>query len=142
MSKRLFSYRIAIIVVSLLIVFCSSSYALEDENILEMKRLQAMVTVINLELKSDLDQVVMLQEAIKVNARMSLMSQGRSPDAISFDEVAAAKRLAIQRETAINARLDAILLRSNELDAKKQVLLDRVLELSLAPRTSEAKPVR
>ena len=101
-----------------------------------------MVTVINLELKSDLDQVMMLQEAIKMNARVSLESQGRSPDALSYDDIAAVKRLAIQRETLINARLDAILLRSNELDVKKQLILDRVVEFSLAPRTSTTKSTK
>jgi len=127
---------------SFLFLFCSSSYALEDENFIEIKRLQAMVTVINLELKSDLDQVMMLQEAIKINARVSLESQGRSPDALSYDDIAAVKRLAIQRETLINARLDAILLRSNELDVKKQLILDRVVEFSLAPRTSTTKSTK
>jgi hypothetical protein len=124
------------------ILFCTSLYATEDENILEIKRLQATVTAINLELKSNLDQVLMLQEAVKINSKVSLELQGRSPDALSFDDLASAKRLAIQRETSINARLDEILLRSNELDVKKQVLLDRVMELNLAPRASVAKSAK
>jgi hypothetical protein len=135
MSKR-------IAIASVLILFCTSSYAIEDENILEIKRLQAMVTVINLELKSDLDQVMMLQEAVKMSSRISLESQGRSPDTLSFADVASAHRLAIQREALINARLDMILLRSNELDVTKQALLDRVMELSLAPRASLVKSAK
>jgi hypothetical protein len=131
-----------VLIASFLVFFSSSSYAVENEIMPEIKRLQAMVTVINLELKSDLDQVMLLQEAVKMNSRMSLELQGRSPDALSYDEVAATKRLAIQRETSINARLDAILLRSNELDAKKQVLLDRVMELSLVPRASVMKSTK
>jgi hypothetical protein len=131
-----------ILIASFLVFFSTSVYAVEDENILEIKRLQAMVIVINLELKSDLDQVMLLQEALKMNSRMSLESQGRSPDALSYDDVAATKRLAIQRETSINARLDAILLRSSELDVKKQVLLDRVMELSLVPRSSVTKSTK
>jgi hypothetical protein len=135
MSKR-------VLITLVFILFCTSLYATEDETILEIKRLQATVTAINLELKSNLDQVMMLQEAVKINSKVSLELQGRSPDALSFDDLASAKRLAIQRETSINARLDAILLRSNELDVKKQVLLDRVMELNLAPRASVAKSAK
>jgi hypothetical protein len=125
-----------ILITLFLVIFSSTSHAIEDESKLEIMRLQATVVIINLELKSDLDQVMMLQEAVKMNSRMPLESQGRSPDALSYDDIAATKRLAIQRETSINARLDAILLRSHELDVKKQVLLDRVIELSLLPRAS------
>jgi hypothetical protein len=135
MSKR-------VLITLVFILFCTSLYATEDETILEIKRLQATVTAINLELKSNLDQVLMLQEAVKINSKVSLELQGRSPDALSFDDLASAKRLAIQRETSINARLDEILLRSNELDVKKQVLLNRVMELNLAPRASVAKSAK
>ncbi len=106
-----------------------------------MKRLQTMLSVINAELKSDLDQILVLQEAIKANSRAPLEAQGRSPDTVSYEEVAAAQRRAIQRETAINSRLDAILARSAELDAKKQPLLERIRELSSTPQVPEAKRV-
>jgi hypothetical protein len=45
--------------------------------------------------------------------------------------VAAEQRRAIQRELALNARLDAILARSTSLDSKKQSILERLLELGL-----------
>jgi hypothetical protein len=99
-----------------------------------MKRLQVLLSVINSEVKSDLDQMLVLQEAITANARTPLdLQRGRSPDAVLFDDAAAAQRRAIERETAINARLDAILARNAALDAKKQPLMERVLELSVAP---------
>jgi hypothetical protein len=109
----------------------------------EMSRLLTVLSVINAELKADLDQILVLQEALKANAQGSLKAQGRTPDAISFDEVAAEQRRAIQRELALNARLDAILARSAILDAKKQSILERLLELGLvqqAPVETAAEP--
>lgn len=136
MSKRF----LACLAASLLIVFSGSLLAQEQESVLEMKRLQGLLSVINSELKSDLDQVIVLQEAIKANARMPLEAQGRSPDVVSYGDVAEAQRRAIEREAAINARLDAILERSAALDAKKQPILERLLELSLVPQVPAEKP--
>jgi hypothetical protein len=135
MSMRL----VACLAASLFIVLSASALAQEQENVLEMKRIQALLAVINSELKTDLDQILLLQEAIRANAQPPLEAQGRSPDAVMFEDVAAAKRRAIQRETAINARLDAILARSADLDAKKQPLLERIRELSLVPQAPAAK---
>ncbi len=84
----------------------------------------------NGELKADLDQILLLQEALKANARASLEAQGRSPDALMVDDMAAAQRRAIQREAALSIRFDAILARSAALDAKKQPLLERLRELA------------
>lgn len=131
-----------IIISLVLLLFCTSSFAVEDAGMQEIKRLQAIVTAINLELKSNFDQVMMLKEAVKLNSRASLESQGRSPDLLSYDDVASAKRSAIQREASINTRLDAILIRSNELDMKKQVLLDRLMELRLSTRLTVDKSAK
>jgi hypothetical protein len=128
-----------VLINSILVCFFTTSYAAEDKSIIEIKRLQAMVIVINAELKSDLDQVLMLQEAVKLNSRTPLELQSSSPDVVSYDDVEASKRMAIQREASINLRLDAILTRSKELDLKKQLLLDRVIELSKAPNTQATK---
>jgi hypothetical protein len=62
------------------------------------------------------------------------------PDAISFDEVAAAQRRAIQRELTLNARLDAILARTAALDAKKQSILERILEIGVVQQAPAALP--
>lgn len=131
--------------ISLLIVFSGSLCAQEQESVLELKRIQALLTVINTAQKFDLDQILLLQEAIRANARMPLEAQGRSPDAVYFDNVAEAQRLAIQRETAINQRLDAILARIAALDAKKQPLLDRIMELGIvqqAPAANSANTLK
>jgi hypothetical protein len=128
MSARI----LAFLATTILLVISGPSRAQDQESFLELKKLQASLAVINSELRSDLDQILILQEAIRANARMPLEAQGRSPDPVSYEDVAAAQRRAIQRETAINARLDVLLARSAELDARKQALLDRVRELSLA----------
>jgi hypothetical protein len=47
-------------------------------------------------------------------------------DTVSYDDIAAVQRRGIQRETTINARLDAILARSAALGAKKVALLERI----------------
>jgi hypothetical protein len=136
MSFRL----LACVTASIVIAFSGTVLAQEQDSVLEMKRIQVLLAVINAELKSDLDQVLLLQEAIRANAQPPLEAQGRSPDAVYYDDVAAAKRRAIQRETAINARLDAILARTADLEAKKQPLLERIRELSLIPEVQAAKP--
>lgn len=114
------------------LLIASATFAQAPASAPEMKRLQTVLSVINAELKTDLDQILILQEALKANARGSLKAQGHTPDAISFDEVAAEQRRAIQRELVLNARLDAILARSSSLDSKKQLILERLLELGLA----------
>jgi hypothetical protein len=121
---------------SLFIVFSGSLLAQQQEGALELQRLQAALSVINAEIRANLDQVMALQEAIKANSRTPLEAQGRSPDAVSFDDVAAAQRRAIENDAAINARLDAILARSAALEAEKQPLLERIRELLQVPQAS------
>jgi ADP-heptose:LPS heptosyltransferase len=124
---------------SICLVMAGSVHAQEQEIAPEMKRIQSMLAVFNGELKSDLDQILLLQEALKANARGSLEAQGRSPDALMVDDVAAAQRRAIQREAALNTRLDAILARSAVLDARKQPLLERLRELATLPSVPLAR---
>jgi vacuolar-type H+-ATPase subunit E/Vma4 len=138
MSLRRLAQASALVV----IVFCGNAHAQESDSLTEINRIQSLLAVINSELKSDLDQILLLQEAIKANARAPLEVQGRTPDAVSYEEVAAGQRRAIQREAAINARLDTILSRSAALDAAKQILLERIRELSQAPAANATLPRR
>jgi hypothetical protein len=103
-----------------------SLLAQEDGGVLELKRLRLELSMINAEIKSELDQVLVLQEAIRANARIPLEEQGRSPDIVMVDDVATAQRLAVEREAALNVRLEALFVRNAELDAKKQGILERV----------------
>lgn len=129
----MFIRNLAGLATSVVIGFSGPVAAQEQQTFTQIKTLQASLSVINSELRSDLDQILILQEAIKANARPPLEAeQGRSPDPISYEDVAAAQRRAIQRETAINVRLDELLARSAELDARKQPLLDQVRELGIA----------
>jgi hypothetical protein len=105
--------------------------AQEQDANAEMKQLQVLLAVFNSELKADLEQILALQEALKANARPLLMAQGRTPEPASYEAIAEEQRLAIQRETALNARLNALLSRSAALDARKLPILDRMRELSL-----------
>jgi len=138
MSKNIAACFIA----SFLIFFSGFLYAqvpAEDaENNQEMNRIKNVLAVINAEIKSDLDQLLILQEALKSNARMSLEAQGRSPDVVNMTDLAAAQRQAIERETSINTRIDAVLARTAELSLKKQALLEQFMELSALPQTSVA----
>lgn len=138
---------------TLLVIFPGSSFADElvltqesvasqeavhaqDQNTLEMDRIQKVLTVINAEIKSDLDQLLALQEASKAGSRMTFLAQaeqGIASDPVNIVDVNAAQRKAVERSTAINARIDALLARIDELGAKKQQLLERFLELSVAP---------
>ena len=127
MPKR----QIAWLVPLFTLLIAGSPLAQEPASSSEIRRLHTVLSVINAELKADLDQILVLQEALKANSRGSLQTQGRTPDAISFDEVAAEQRRAIQRELVLNARLDAILARSTRLDTKKQSILERLIDLGL-----------
>ena len=126
----------ALVLAALLLAFSGSLHAQAADGLVELRRVQALLSVINSELRSDLDYVMVLQEAIKANSRPALKAQGLSPDAVSFDEMAAAQRRAIEREASINARLDVILARSAALDAEKQRLLERVRALDPVPQAA------
>lgn len=118
----------------MLIAFSGSPGAQEPDSFREIKRLQNLLVIINSELKSNLDQIQIFQEALRGNTSVPLEAQqGRTPDLIMQNDVAAQQRLAIQRETALNARLEILLVQSAELDARKQPILERIRELSLAP---------
>jgi hypothetical protein len=130
---------IASIAVFLCIIMSAPSLAQEQNGAIEIRRLQALLRVINSELKSDLDQILVLQEAIRGNSRTSLAAQGRSPDIVTVEDGITAERHAIEREDAINARLDAILARSAMLDAQKQPLLERIQELGAVPLVPDAR---
>jgi hypothetical protein len=62
-----------------------------------------------------------------------MVEQGRSTDPVMYDDMVAAQRRVIQRETVLNARLDALLARSAQLDAQKQPLLERIQEIGMMP---------
>lgn len=126
----------ALVLAALLLAFSGSLHAQAADGLVELRRVQTLLSVINSELRSDLDYVMVLQEAIKANSRPALKAQGLSPDAVSFDEMAAAQRRAIEREASINARLDVILARSAALDAEKQRLLERVRALDPVPQAA------
>ena len=129
------SPRFLLCVAAPLFVAFSGSLLAQDQNAdFETQRLQAALSVINAEIKANLDAILALQEALKANSRPPLGEQGRSPDAVSFDDVAAAQRRAIENEAALNARLDAILKRNAALDAEKQPLLARIRELLQVPQ--------
>jgi hypothetical protein len=121
---------------SLFIALSGSLLAQQQDAALETQRLQAALSVINAEIKANLDEVMAVQEALKANSMMPLEAQGRSPDAVSFDDLAAAQRRAMEKEAAMKARLDAILARNAALDAEKQPLLVRVRELLQVPQAS------
>jgi hypothetical protein len=124
---------------SIFVMFSGSLSAQEQGSVLEMRKLQAILSVINAELRSDLDQILILQEAIKANARMTMEVQGRSPDPVSYDDVAVAQRFAIKREMDLNAQFDAVIAQSAALRAKKQAYVERVMEIGVAPYTSAEK---
>jgi len=121
---------LACLVAAISIVASTPLFAQDHDSMLEIKRLQTLLSVINAELKADLDQILTLNEALKANARTSLEAGGQSPEVASVADVQAAQRRAIAREAAINARLDAILARSAALDASKQPLMERIRDLS------------
>jgi hypothetical protein len=144
MTKRF----LAGLAATFLILFSTSLLAQDDlsaqdqENALEMSRIQNVLTVINSEIKSDLDQVLALQEAIKSNSRMPFLNgaeQGIAPAPVNIEDVAAAQQKAIDRGKSLESRVDALLARIAELGVKKQQLLDRFLELSQEPLAPVAK---
>jgi hypothetical protein len=118
--------------VSLLIAFCGSLSAQGQADALELQRLRAAVSVINDEIRANLDEVTTLQQAARANTR-ALDAQRNAPGPVSYDDMAAAQQRAIDSEAAINARVDAILRRNLALDAEKQPMLERVRALLQIP---------
>ena len=119
---------------ALLSIFYSGSLLAQDQGrFVEMRQIQLSLSIINSELKANLDQILMLEEAIKANDRPSMVEQGRSTDPVMYDDMVAAQRRVIQRETVLNARLDALLARSAQLDVQKQPLLERIQEIAVIP---------
>lgn len=119
---------------ALLSIFYSGSLFAQDQGrFIEMRQIQISLSIINSELKANLDQILMLEEAIKANDRPSMVEQGRSTDPVMYDDMVAAQRRVIQRETVLNARLDALLARSAQLDVQKQPLLERIQEIAVIP---------
>jgi hypothetical protein len=115
-------------------IFYSGSLLAQDQGrFIEMKQIQISLSIINSELKANLDQILMLEEAIKANDRPSMVEQGRSSDPVMYDDMVAARQRVIQRETVLNARLDALLARSAQLDGQKQPLLERIREIGVMP---------
>jgi hypothetical protein len=96
----------------------------------ELRRLQTVLNILNQELAAEYRHVDSLQQALQDNARLPLAGDAaRSPDVVSFEDVAAQKRAALRREADLNARLDAVYARIRQLDAQKQPLLSRLSEL-------------
>jgi hypothetical protein len=115
------------------ILYTGSLLAEDQGRFIEMKQIQISLSIINSELKANLDQILMLEDAIKANDRPSMVEQGRSFDPVMYDDKVAARQRVIQRETVLNARLDALLARSAQLDAQKQPLLERIREIGVMP---------
>lgn len=136
------THSLARLVAALFIIASAPLHAQEQDCAGEAKQLQALLSVINSELKADLDQILTLREALKANSWTTLDARGQSPDVASVADVQAAQRRAIARESAINVRLDAILARSAALDASKQPLLERIREISVGwkPAAPPATP--
>jgi hypothetical protein len=134
LEDRIMSIRfLACLAASLSIFFSGSLLAQDQGHFIEMKQIQLSLSIINSELRANLDQILMLGEAIKANARPSMEEQNRSADPVMYDDMVAAQRRVIQRETVLNARLDALLARSAQLDAQKQPLLERIQEIGMLP---------
>ncbi len=85
----------------------------------ELKRLQTILNTLNQELQAEYQHIRSLQEALRSNAQFPLLSQGRSPDVVAYEEVAGQERTALRREAALNAQLDVVL-RSREADRSRQ----------------------
>ena len=72
---------------SLFIAFSGSLLAQGQEAALELQRLQVALSVINGEIKANLDEVMALQEASKASSR----TLGAQAPGQSFDDMAAAQ---------------------------------------------------
>jgi predicted RNase H-like nuclease (RuvC/YqgF family) len=95
----------------------------------ELKRLQTILNTLNQELQAEYQHIRSLQEALRSNAQFPLLSQGRSPDVVAYEEVAGQERTALRREAALNAQLDVVYARVKQIEADKQPILDRLRDL-------------
>ena len=99
----------------------------------ELKRLQEWLNVLNQELKAELDQVLVLQQAQRMNTQIPMELQNNSPNIVLFIDVEASKRRAADQDAEIQARLASLLERTRSIDAKKLPILERIYELANQP---------
>lgn len=140
MSKPMLSHIASLLTVGVLALGSLPAAAQEDE-LVEMRRLQELLTVLNQELKADLDQILVLQQAQRINAAMPDM-RGRSPDMVLYTDVEAARRRAVEQDAELQARLSGLLDRSKSLDARKQQILERILEIGGSPAAATPAPAQ
>jgi hypothetical protein len=92
LKDQIMSVRFIACLAAALSIFLSGTLFAQDQGSIQgMKQLQDAISIINMELKADLDQILMLEEAVKVNARPSLDEQRYSPDPVLHEDVAEAQ---------------------------------------------------
>lgn len=117
----------AAILMTLLVV--TSALAEDKTEMSELKRLQEWLNVLNQELKAELDQILVLQQAQRTNSQMPLELQNYASNLPLVTEVEAARRRAAEQDAELQARLASLLERTRGIDARKLPILERIYEL-------------
>lgn len=120
--------RFAALLTILVLALAPLPASAQEEVTAEMRHLQEWLDLINRELKAELDQILALQQAQRLNAQMPELRL-RSPDIVLQTDADAARRQALAQDMDIQERLSQLLERSKALDARKQQLLERYFEL-------------
>lgn len=107
-----------------------------DDELAELQRLQVVLNIINQEIQSNYQEMRAIAEMRKSYADLALFTRP-SPDPI--DKRAEEERLRgeLKREGELRDRLDQLFARTRELEAQRQPLMRRVVELALRPRPAE-----
>lgn len=96
----------------------------------EIKRLQLVLSILNQELVAQYEQLKAIQQSLRSGAEtFSLRQQGRSPYPVSHEEATAEASNALRRESAMSAQLDAVISRINQIEQRKQPILERLYEI-------------
>ena len=118
-----------LILLMVLLTLAVQRPVLAEEPEAELRRLQTILNTLNQELQAEYQHIRTLQDALRSNSVVPLLSQGRSPDVVAYEEVAGQERTALSREAALNAQLDVVYSRVKQIEADKQPILDRLREL-------------
>lgn len=108
-----------------LLVCAGSAHAAESP---ELPQLKLLLDVLNGEQQAVIEQMRMTQEI----RRSNFPCGGRSvpPGMVDYEEWADAQRSALQRENELRGRIDRLHSRWDDLEARKQPLLQRIYQFA------------
>lgn len=120
----------------LLLQFLLAGTAFAADEDVEIRRLQGVLSVINQEIQAEFQQYQMVLQVRRETMQILMYGALAVPDPVNFEAVKEEQRKLVRRDDELRGQLDQILAKIRELEARKQPLIDRLLELAAAARAA------